>query len=365
MQTFWDKVLRVVAVVGLIAVLLLGAWGIIQIAFMLPSFFGGLGGSLFGRNTATTQETLTVSVPAAVTAQKPFTVTWRHSGAKKASTYTVSYACAEGLTIAAPTPSGQHQAVQCNTPFNYTSASSSVELIAVLADGSKNTQTTFTVVANTLDTKERTASGAAGTTVSPAATTAKPTTTTKPKSTGSTYYPSGRTANLYGYPDLAVTVLSAQSTGGNATVQFSVSNIGTNVTPTNWTLQAQLPSGYMYPAGPQQALYPGDKIVYTLRYSEEQTTGYSNPCTGWSYPCQPTPTTYGGPGTCNAYGPCAVPGYAAIPYNYNPYTQTAPGYNGSWFFGGQRTVNITVDPYNALAETTKYNNTVSHTYIAY
>ncbi|MES2202740.1 MAG: hypothetical protein V4474_00185 [Patescibacteria group bacterium] len=371
MQTFWDNVLRVVAVIGLIAVLLLGAWGIIQLAFMLPGFFHNLGGTVAGKPT-TTQESLTSSVPAAVVAGQPFNITWRHMGGTGEFAYSVSYSCGTGLSLAAPTPAGSYQVVQCNTPFNYTNASSSMPLVAILADGTKSAQVTITVAAVSLSTKQTTVSGTSTTNVTapavatkPTTTTATKTTTTKPKSnTGSTYYPSGRTTALSGYPDLAVSILSAQSSGGNTVVVFAVSNVGTNVSPTNWTLNAVLPSGYSYPAGPQQALYPGDRIVYTLRYSEDTSGTTNNPCNGYSFPCTP-PITYGGPTSCNQYGPCAVAGYSNYNVVTNPYTYSTSYNAGYSAYGNTRTITINVDPFSQVYEVSKYNNTAQQTYVAY
>src|SRR3989338_5884177 len=42
-KNFKENLVRVVAVLGLIAVLLLGAWGIIQLAFFIPTLFSGAG----------------------------------------------------------------------------------------------------------------------------------------------------------------------------------------------------------------------------------------------------------------------------------------------------------------------------------
>ncbi len=366
MQTFWDNVLRVIAVIGLIAVLLLGAWGIIQLAFMLPTFFHNLGGG----SKATVQESLTTAVPAATASGQPFNVTWRHMGGTGEFAYSVSYACATGVSVAAPTPAGSYQAAPCNTPFNYINASSSMPLVATLSDNTKSAQVTVTVAAVNLSSKQTTVSGAATTNVGAGATAAKPAATaTKPaatkSNTGSTYYPSGRTTQLSGYPDLAVSILSAQSQGGNAVVVFAVSNVGTNVSPANWTLSAQLPSGYTYPAGPQQALYPGDRIVYTLRYSEDNTaSNYNNPCNGYSFPCTP-PITYGGPTSCNQFGPCNVPGYSSYNYAPNQYTYSTSYNAGYSAYGNTHTITINVDPMGLVYESTKYNNIAQQTYLAY
>jgi hypothetical protein len=162
-----DTFLRGIAVLGLIAVLLLGAWGIIQLAVNLPAIFGGVGSSIssvFNGGATTT--------PAAV---------------------------------------------------------------------------------------------------SPAATTSSP--GTKPTVTTTSNVSSAARSNLFGYPDLAVRIISVNPVyGGRTNVTFEVANYGTNVAPKNWSFVAELPlyrdDSWPYYSAGQIALYPGDRIVYTLGFDE-------------------------------------------------------------------------------------------------
>jgi hypothetical protein len=166
-----DMFLRGIAVLGLIAVLLLGAWGIIQIAVALPGFLGGLGNgvvSVFDRD----------EIPRATT-----------------------------------TPA---------TP----------------------------------------------------ATPAAPRTPTTPTKTSGTYAPAsvGNRTNLFGYPDLSVRILSGIPYGSRYSVTFEIANYGTNVVPAGWSFVAELPMDgdeYPYYSQGQQALYPGDRIIYTLGFDTE------------------------------------------------------------------------------------------------
>jgi hypothetical protein len=271
---FWENFLRVVAVIGLIAVLLLGAWGIIQLAFFIPTLFNGSGSP----TAVQAGETLSVSAPASVTAGQPFTLNWAHTNGSGDYSYQVSYACGTGLSLAAPVPTGAFEIVPCATPFNYINASSSMPIVPVLATSTMQGSYTFTVTATKLSTGAIAVSGTAKVNatapVSPSPTASKPaTSTTKPAtsytSPSTSYVASGHTTGLYGYPDLAVRILSAQSTSGNVTVKFEVANNGTNVTPYGWSFNALLPiqGTYTYPSGPQRQLYPGDYIIYTLNYT--------------------------------------------------------------------------------------------------
>jgi hypothetical protein len=345
--SFRDQVLRVVAVVGLIAVLLLGAWGIIQIAFNLPSFFGNITnfGGIFTREPA--KETLTVSVPTAVLSERAFPLTWKHSGKSGEYSYSISYACVEGVSVVAPLPNGSGEAVACNTPFNYLNATSSTPMMVKLTD--KDTvPVTFTIAATKLSSGIITATATSTTSVNPlsksgtatttksSTTTKKPTSTTTKKptttktSTGSTYTPSGRTQNLYGYPDLQVYITSnpgSVQSGTRLNLQFVIENIGTNVTPSNWSFTASLPYSptYTYQSEGQQALYPGDKIVYNLGY--------------------------------DAVSPYQ---YQQYPYDYSYYGHDYNGYAPQ-----SASASVSVDPYGYIAETNKYNNTASVSYTVY
>lgn len=324
-QTFRDNLLRVVAVLGLLAILLLGAWGIIQVAFFISGLFTN---SSETNNTPApaAHEIVTISMPASALPGQNVAVNWKHQGGAGAYAYAVSYACADGLSIKAPLPTGALQAVPCNTPFNYTNASTSMSLTPAYS-GSTDAHTAITITATQLSTGKITASATGNLTVT-ATKTAKPTTTTSgttaPKST---YVPSGRTQNLYGYADLAVSITSAYSRNNNTVVQFVIQNVGTNVTPGTWTFSAIIPwqGSYTYPAGPQRALYPGDRIEYTLAYGGD--SGY-----GYGY----TPTCFGYTGNCI----------------------------GSATYG-QQTVSVSVDPYNQLTELTKANNYASASYPAH
>ncbi len=360
MATFKENALRVIAVVGLIAILLLGAWGIIQLAFIIPGFFSGHGSS----STLSSRETLSLSLPQAVASGENLTISWSHQGRNGEYAYSISYACQDGVSIKAPTPSGSLQAVGCNTPFDYTNAATSATIVPALS-GTKAATLNITVAATKLSSGIVTASAAGRVTINPkiATSSTKPTTSTK-ASSGGTYVAAHRTTNLYGYPDLAVTIMAnpgAVRVGSRIALQFVIQNVGTNVAQSGWTFSASLPYNptYTFTSQPQQALYPGDKIVYTLGYDAQYTGGsYITPtpsgCDGWTYPCTTTgQVVYGGPGTCNSYGPCNVPGYYPNIYGY-----TNPGYN-------YQTASIQVDPYNLLWESNETNNYASVSYQVY
>ncbi|MBX4192436.1 hypothetical protein KW798_03035 [Candidatus Parcubacteria bacterium] len=354
-----DRILQVIAVIGLIAVLLLGAWGIIQLAFNLPGIFSNVGGSIsniFTGNVATTtvsnsREMVTVTAPDTITNNQAFTLSWKHTNGNGQYGYNISYSCVTGVTMKAPLPNGAYQKVDCNTPFNYTNAKDKTTLTPVFTGNPG--KVTFTVAAMRLSNNTVAVTGTASTTAgkAPAAptTVAKTPTpsTTKTSTPGSTYYASGRTSNLYGYPDLAVTINSVNSLSsvyGRTVVTFTIQNVGTNAAFAGWTFNADLPvnDGYLFQSALQQPLYPGDRIVYTLSFDNPHGYDYNDDY-GWDddYRYQPSPygIVYGGDFGSNSY-------------NYsNSYSNNS--------FGGVGPVTITVDPYNQVLESNENNNTAS------
>jgi len=276
--------LRTIAVVGLVAVLLLGAWGIILIAFNLPHLFDTLGGSVSSLFTSSEQVGTTTVTVADTAAQ--------------------------------------------NTP------------------------------ATTPTTKSGT-------------TAAKSTATAITGGASAKYVASGARTNLYGAADLSVRILSVVPAGARTNVQFEVQNIGTNVTPSNWTFDAQLPltPAYTYRSQGQQTLYPGDKIVYTIGFDTPYTytnwyctLQYPNTCPQYSYTYNyQYPYNYYQQGTCYHYDgynnyPTPCPG---VNYNQNYYNNYIYGYGNYNYTAIYRTVTVTVDPYNLVADYNRANNTAS------
>ena len=358
-----DFFLRAIAVLGLIAILLLGAWGIIQLAFALPGVFSNLGGgvsSLFTSTSTTststtTKETVTVSVPASVQNGGTLDVSWMHANADAAGqySYAISYACQSGLSVKAPLPTGSYEAVPCNTLFNYVNASQHMSLVPSVTGASQ--PLAVTVTATKLSTGAVSAQGTATTNVTAKAAAAPSTTTTKPATTttkpATTYYPAAtRITNLYGYGDLAVHFTSVAPSYGTTVIKFVIENTGTNVIPAGWTFNATLPinGSYTFASQPQQALYPGDKIAYTLSFA------VTNAATAYPY----------NNGTVNPYGyGYQSSGYVTSGYNCNGYSCTNNNYVSNGYNTGYQTavITITADPQNYIPELNKGNNTVQTT----
>lgn len=349
--TFKDRALRAVAILGLIALLLLGAWGIIQIAFTLYGFFGNSAPTSLS-STAKTEQ-MVVTVPPTIQSGTPFTLSFTHQNASGNYAYQFSYSCANGLSVQAPLPTGGTQAVACNTPFNYTNANAQVQLTAVVT-GTAPVATTFTVAAKSLATNVITANANANTTVQPAQKTVTPSVISKPSTSkpATTYVPAKTTARtFFGSPDLSVTMGQVTNYGGRYSAQFTIQNLGTNVAPYGWTFNASLPASptYTYTSNAQQALNPGDKIVYTLGFTAAQS-GYSYGYTTPTYPNCGYTANYTYNGVYN------IPGASYGCNTNNNYGYQNP-YNNYGTYGGQ--VTVTVDPNNYIYESSEYNNSAT------
>lgn len=357
--SFREKFLRVAATLGLVAVIVIGAWGIIQIAFNLSGVLGGIGSwaqSIFSR-TPVAKESIVLSLPNLTTSGEPLAVSWTHANqGDGAFAYTIVYSCTTGLTVKAAVPNGTLQDVPCNTPFNYTNATSAMTLTPTVA-GTKQATSTISVSAIALSTGTVTVVDSKSITILPARAAAAPAAgpvkpVVKPATPKTPY------SNPQGLPDLSVTISSVTPVGaGSYAVSFVIQNIGTKVTPYGWTFEASLPydggSIYPYVSKAQRALYPNEKIAYTLNLSLPPTpTPYYNNTNGCTQQYQaaaaqyqPYPNQYGY--TNQTYYPQTYYQPQNC-YTYHNYTSTIYG-------GG--TVRIHVDPLGVIVESNKLNNT--------
>jgi len=390
-KTGWKEAfLRLVAIVGLIAVLILGAWGIILLAFNLVGLFNGTPVN-FGSMWGNAKEEVVITLPSTVASGKSFSASWKHTNAPEGDySFAVSYACEDGLSLEGALPAGGYQAIDCETPFNFTGATEKMMLIA-RNSGDTTATAEITVASIDIATGDTTSSGTKSISVKPAAKTTNVVTTPKPTTTVTTpkptvvYTPAVQSAPLYGLPDLRVTissVTSLSSVQGRTSVQFVVENIGTNVARSGWTFNALLPltPSYTYQSNSQQALNPGDKIAYTLTYDDPTYRNYNQynqnqVCTlqypnyncnyqnqyqyqnnyNYQYNTYNTPTTcYTYNGYVNIAGPCTNDNTVYNP-NYNYYT----GSNNYGYYPYGGTVTITVDPQNWVQELIEYNNSAS------
>ena len=293
-----------------------------------------------------------MTLPASINSGKSFVLSWKHKNGIGNYGYSISCSCATGLSLYAPTPSGNSQKVPCDTVFNFTNATETIQLTPTLKSNTQ-VQTTVTVSATKLSDGSLGAKGTANTVVLPA-TSAVTKTTTSPNTT---YVAANKTAALYGLPNLSAYINNATpSSSGRFMVEFTIANTGTNVAQSGWMFDAMLPlePTYMYRSSSQQALYPGDKIVYTL--------GFNIPTPAYISPYAP----YMPQNNCGYAQSYTYNGVYNIPNDplYNCSNSYADNYSYAHtpnYYGnraqGPRAFIINVDPQNFFRETNEADNT--------
>lgn len=297
------QALKALSIVGFVAVLIFGVWGLIQVARMVPAVFSSLQSAAVSLSSIfIPAERLEISMSSAnVKSGEPFTLSWQHEGKRSDGSYQVSFSCRDGVSMQAPDKSGAYQNVFCDAPFNLTNEASSMKLVAFsqnaryvdvpmkltftqTSDGkvSASTETALTIE------NDKFASGAA---------TSTPSTTPSGSSQNSgriirkagsetrnvyTVTTAGRESNPSGRMDLSVTILgtgvidpatniftagSSIRRGGKGAVRFVVENLGDKTVP-NWYFNAVTPTYpmYIYTSDMQPELGPGDRIEYTLGF---------------------------------------------------------------------------------------------------
>src|SRR3989344_5219558 len=284
------------AALGLFAILAFGACGVSRIALSLPPLFASLGAAAVSLSTVfIPNERLEIDMPEdRVISGETFTLSWAHSGKRGEGTYTVSFACREGLSAEAETREGTFARVYCETPFNFTNAEKTIRIVPTsqvrfldvpftvsftrLADGAVtasaetmllvfNEDTEGSLSTTTRPQSAQTSSRQAGSESRKtyAATSVTPMSDSKAKSDLSARIVSLGTLDASG----AYTVGQSVRAGSRAAVRFEIENVGTK-TAEFWSFNAVLPTSpyFIFHSETQPRLAPGDKIQYTLGFDQ-------------------------------------------------------------------------------------------------
>lgn len=298
---------RVLAIVGFIALIIGGLWGSVAVARAVPGAFSALASAIVSVTSVfvPADETITLSLPSStVQSGQSFVLSWNHVRKSTEGVYTLSAQCANGVSFTTPTNAGVMTDVPCETSFAFLNANDSVVLTAYSTDN-RFADVVITIEFTPDGASTPTVSGSTTLTVeNPAATG----TTTGTTSTGTTvrtpgtettsvdvFGVTGPTASdPNGYIDLSVRLIeigvvdkatgefTASSTpsrsmiGVRVAARFAVENVGTR-TSDQWTFNAVLPTfpSHIYSSPTQQALGPGDRIEFTLGFDsfEEDNEG--------------------------------------------------------------------------------------------
>ncbi|MEK7063422.1 MAG: hypothetical protein AAB955_01880 [Patescibacteria group bacterium] len=293
---------RVMAIIGFVALIIVGMWGSVQVARVIPGTLSAIASAIVSVTSifVPADEVITVSAPSlSVQSGSQVTFTLEHNRTVEGA-YTFRYTCVEGVTFLGT--AGASDTAFCNAPYRFSPINNTFTVtpvseqsrfvdVEVFVDFTPSGSATATVTGSTLVTIEnKSITSTTGTPTTPVPTTPKPTTprpTTPGTSTTNTYPITGpgTISNPNGYVDLSVRVIevgiidkttgafTASSTpqripvNARPAVRFAVENLGTKVSPM-FTFNAVLPTypAHIFSSQAQQALMPGDRIEFTIGF---------------------------------------------------------------------------------------------------
>lgn len=310
---------KVLAIVGFFALIILMVWLAVKIVGVLPNAFSSLASIADSVYNYDEDETLSVATEkSVVNAGESFIITWEPLAA--AGTYNFSYACTEGVSVEVRDETGAIRPLSCDTPFAVNGMSSldvrvaseknrftdirytlafipedtnrdiiTKEGLATIVNATIPT-TTETAGEETPEVAEETpAEETPAPTVVAAEETPKPTPAPTPAPTTPSYVQevvySVPVSDPNGSIDLQITYKAVGTMTGSkftpksrietdekGAIQFEIKNIGTK-TATDWSYEAELPSGIEYKSGAQKALKPNERAIITLGFEGIGETG--------------------------------------------------------------------------------------------
>ena len=283
------------AVVGLIAVLGFGVWGIAKIAKTLPSPAGAVSrlASLISGITLTKELVESASNvtadPKTIISGETFTLEWRAPNKGTAGIYELEYDCHAELTLALPTG----EEILCNAPFNLWSK----ETMGLTAISKSEAPAELSISINFIaqGTNVPAKVGSANIIVSPkedtpkaAGAPPKAAALTAGKEKISARLVDGIVPSVGGAANLAIQIADvgiinettgvfthATSVSANqrAGIVFDIMNIG-GVPSSQWRFRAALPAaGGDYLSDAQDPIAAGTKVRYTIGFKDLTKTG--------------------------------------------------------------------------------------------
>ncbi len=313
-KNFQDVAIKILAALGIIAVLIFVGWGTVRIAKRYaPNALSSVAAAFVSLTSIfTPSEKLIVSAsPAEVESGESVTISWKHEGQSEDGSYALSYECREGFFL----KSADGQTIFCNTQFDFL-ANSSNSITVTAVSGSSQSEVLVPITIHykknssdkdirgtvTITAIKQTDTGTTGTATTTGTSTGSTNTTSGTGNTGSTpkpVTPGTPTNNVYRIPvagtnisdpngriDLSVRILDLGiiSTSTNlfvatstihsydrGAVRFEIVNVGTKNSG-SWSFNAVLPTvpSHIFQSDLQQNLGPGDKIEFTLAFDSVQ-----------------------------------------------------------------------------------------------
>lgn len=295
---FRDIVTKTLAIIGVVAVLLIGMWLAVNTVKMVPRLASSLAAAMVSMTSLFVPgERIEVTAPDTIENGTAFDVSWDHINKAKRGAYAFAFTCSGDLYFTSTLSEGG-EIITCNTPFTSKDLVGKITLTAhskAVAPVDTDLIIAFTEEGATKVSAET----RIATTVNPSKVAeVKPstptntgitgTTPTKPKTPGSTssqtYTFTGNTtpSNPNGTVDLRVKILevgvvdkvsgeftasSSININARVAVRFAIENIGTK-TSGAWAFIAQLPTipFHSFESAEQIPLAPGDRIEYTIGF---------------------------------------------------------------------------------------------------
>lgn len=276
---------RALAIFAFIFVIVVGIFGSLFLARSIPGLFGGAASAITSifvsdepnaenGSSAPAPQSLTLSTSLA-TVEHGGTVilSWNHSGKTTDGAYTFRYECTSGISFASPA------AVACDTPLTLAENQNSIVLTA-RSTATEDRSATLRVDFVPEGSSVASISGSIPVTVK------KPVSTQPTSGTGTTVtYPTTAPSDPNGHVDLSVRVVavgivnknsgvfyavqnpSRSSINDSIAIRFEIKNNGTKTSP-QWYFRANLPTAqsYTFNSQSQNALRPGESIIYTLAF---------------------------------------------------------------------------------------------------
>lgn len=295
------RIMRALAVVGLVSILALTAWLLVVGIRTLPHSTSKLGAgvsyvtSLF---KGTPDESLSFSLPSTTfVSGAPGTLAWSYEGTSDLSVFGLSYACADGVTFSVFGATGWTD-LACNTPLTVKGTSLTFiptaklnrfnDVRVTVTAGSLSDEHSLSIVNTTLPSALPAAQATSSAGVAKPSTPVEPPASTTSSSKAPKPVVIQPTAPAYKPADLAVAItdtgvladVSGRSTFFSITpipstktgaVKFTVTNQGT-VQSSAWAFIVYLPvngeNAYKYVSPVQAALNGGTQVEFTLGFDE-------------------------------------------------------------------------------------------------
>ncbi len=232
---------------------------------------------------------VTITAPSAANAGVPFALSWKYSSTD--GSYTLLYQCDSGVRLRTPNEIGSENDIPCGAAFmlgtsdsisitpvmSTTSPTADVPISIFFIPNASSTPALGIAVVHVVGASATSSTAIIGTTLpSPVLSATKPTTTASPtQTTPVSYTQTTRTQTSTGIADLTVQIISiyTDSTGLTAAT-FNISNDG-SAPSGSYYFTAQIPTaqGYTYTSPLQVSLDPGAHVTNTLRFSRASQYG--------------------------------------------------------------------------------------------